>query len=157
MPVAGNADGAIAGDSATIVTGTGARTDPAGRGAGAAGRGSAGLGATVAASATLREASGGAADGRRSTLAVTTTSDGKRLALTVRDNGPGLPPRARENLFQPFAGSARAGGTGLGLAIAREVARTHGGDIRLVETSGRGTSFVLELPAAEAVSQSSGG
>jgi signal transduction histidine kinase len=88
---------------------------------------------------------------------ITTTSDGKRLALTVRDNGPGLPPRARENLFQPFAGSARAGGTGLGLAIAREVARTHGGDIRLVETSGRGTSFVLELPTAEAVTQSSGG
>jgi signal transduction histidine kinase len=90
-------------------------------------------------------------------ITIAATSNGQRLALTVSDNGPGLPPRARENLFQPFAGSARVGGTGLGLAIAREVARTHGGDVRLVETSGRGTSFVLELPAAEAVSQSSGG
>jgi signal transduction histidine kinase len=84
-------------------------------------------------------------------------SEGEKLALTVRDNGPGLAPRARENLFQPFAGSARAGGTGLGLAIAREVARTHGGDIRLVETSGSGTSFVMELPAAVSVSEISGG
>ena len=84
-------------------------------------------------------------------------SEGRKLALTVRDNGPGLAPRARENLFQPFAGSARAGGTGLGLAIAREVARTHGGDIRLVETSGSGTSFVMELPAAVTVSEISGG
>ncbi|HYH37267.1 MAG TPA: HAMP domain-containing sensor histidine kinase [Azospirillum sp.] len=69
-----------------------------------------------------------------------------RLVLTVADNGPGLPPRARENLFQPFAGSARAGGTGLGLAIAREIARAHGGDLRLVESTGSGTVFALELP-----------
>ncbi|UEM20045.1 HAMP domain-containing histidine kinase [Skermanella mucosa] len=74
--------------------------------------------------------------------------DGGRLALTVSDNGPGLAPRARENLFQPFAGSARAGGTGLGLAIAREVARAHGGDIRLAGSDSRGTCFVLELPLA---------
>ncbi len=73
------------------------------------------------------------------------TADG-RLVLTVTDNGPGLPPRARENLFQPFAGSARAGGTGLGLAIAREIARAHGGDLRLVESTGSGTVFTLELP-----------
>ena len=84
-------------------------------------------------------------------------TENDRLALTVRDNGPGLAPRARENLFQPFAGSARAGGTELGLAIAREVARTHGGDIRLVETSGSGTSFVMELPTAVPVSEISGG
>ncbi|PWC35102.1 HAMP domain-containing sensor histidine kinase [Azospirillum sp. TSO22-1] len=72
-------------------------------------------------------------------------TDGK-LVLTVADNGPGLPPRARENLFQPFAVSARAGGTGLGLAIAREIARAHGGDLRLVESTGSGTVFALELP-----------
>jgi signal transduction histidine kinase len=72
-------------------------------------------------------------------------SDG-RVVLTVADNGPGLAPRARENLFQPFAGSARAGGTGLGLAIAREIARAHGGDLRLVESTGSGTVFALDLP-----------
>ncbi|WDR02215.1 HAMP domain-containing sensor histidine kinase [Devosia algicola] len=47
-------------------------------------------------------------------------SDKSGLFLTISDNGPGLPPRARDNLFVAFEGSARSGGTGLGLAIARE-------------------------------------
>lgn len=68
------------------------------------------------------------------------------LTLTIADNGPGLAPRARENLFQPFAGSARAGGIGLGLAIAREVLRAHGGDLRLVESGAEGTAFALDIP-----------
>lgn len=73
-----------------------------------------------------------------------------RLTLTVADNGPGLPPRARENLFQPFAGSARAGGVGLGLAIARELLRAHGGDLRLVESNAAGTAFALDIPQCNA-------
>jgi len=80
--------------------------------------------------------------------AVTVTAERRdgTLALLVADNGPGLPPRAREYLFQPFAGSARAGGIGLGLAIAREVLRAHGGELRLVESTATGTTFALELP-----------
>ncbi|MBK3775468.1 sensor histidine kinase [Azospirillum aestuarii] len=73
--------------------------------------------------------------------------EGGGLVLLVADDGPGLPPRARDNLFQPFAGSARAGGVGLGLAIAREVLRAHGGDLRLAESTAAGTVFALELPA----------
>ncbi|HZT50617.1 MAG TPA: HAMP domain-containing sensor histidine kinase [Stellaceae bacterium] len=69
------------------------------------------------------------------------------LAIELADDGPGLPPKARENLFRPFAGSARPGGTGLGLAVAREVLRAHGGDIALAESTGAGTVFVLKLPA----------
>ncbi|PWC34159.1 HAMP domain-containing sensor histidine kinase [Azospirillum sp. TSO35-2] len=75
-----------------------------------------------------------------------TASAGGPLTLTIADNGPGLAPRARENLFQPFAGSARAGGVGLGLAIAREVLRAHGGELRLVGSAGSGTVFALDLP-----------
>jgi signal transduction histidine kinase len=71
--------------------------------------------------------------------------DGK-VEIEVADDGPGLPPKAVENLFRPFRGSARAGGTGLGLAIARELARVQGGDLRLAESSGRGTRFAIELP-----------
>src|SRR5207253_6899173 len=52
----------------------------------------------------------------------------RQIAVTIADDGPGLPPKARDNLFQPFTGSARLGGTGLGLAIARELTRPHGGD-----------------------------
>jgi len=80
--------------------------------------------------------------------AVTVTAErrGETVIVTVADNGPGLPPRARENLFQPFAGSARAGGVGLGLAIAREVVRAHGGDLRLIESTAEGTRFALEIP-----------
>jgi len=70
-----------------------------------------------------------------------------RVRIDVADDGPGLPPRARENLFQPFAGTARAGGHGLGLAIAREVMRAHGGDIALLGSDADGTVFRLTLPA----------
>src|SRR5712692_2333527 len=53
------------------------------------------------------------------------------ISLDIADDGHGLPPRARENLFRPFFGSARPGGTGLGLAIARELMRAQGGDLLL--------------------------
>jgi len=69
-----------------------------------------------------------------------------RIIITIADDGPGLPPKARENLFRPFAGSARLGGMGLGLAIAREIMRAHGGDIALDHTGAHGTQFRLTLP-----------
>ncbi len=69
-----------------------------------------------------------------------------RVVIEFRDDGPGLSPRARERLFEPFAGSSRAGGTGLGLAIARELMRAHGGDIRLERSTSEGTCFRLDLP-----------
>ncbi len=69
------------------------------------------------------------------------------VTIDIADDGHGLPPRARENLFRPFFGSARPGGTGLGLAIARELMRAQGGDLVLVETTGSGTVFRLTLPA----------
>lgn len=66
--------------------------------------------------------------------------------VEVRDDGPGLPPKARANLFRPFAGSARPGGTGLGLAVAREIVRAHGGEIALEHSTAEGTLFRLVLP-----------
>jgi signal transduction histidine kinase len=87
----------------------------------------------------------------RVTAALRGTSD---LAVDVADDGPGIPAKAQDKLFQPFAGTARAGGTGLGLAIARELVRAHGGELTLAQTSADGTSFRIDLPAA-AVSRSS--
>src|SRR5438552_8533711 len=72
------------------------------------------------------------------------------ICLDIADDRHGLPPRARENLFRPFFGSARPGGSGLGLAIARELMRGQGGDIGLVATTGAGTTFRLTLPAPDA-------
>jgi len=71
------------------------------------------------------------------------------MVVHVTDDGPGLPPKARANLFQPFSGSARAGGTGLGLAIAHEILRAHGGDLWLARSDKSGTHFCLRLPAAK--------
>jgi len=73
--------------------------------------------------------------------------DGHSL-IFLADNGPGVSERARERLFQPFAGSTRPGGAGLGLAIARELAQGHGGDLSLAQTGPEGSVFELRLPGA---------
>ncbi len=79
-------------------------------------------------------------------IAISFTQQNGDFAVSVTDNGPGLPPRAKQNLFVAFEGSARAGGTGLGLAIARELTEAHGGQLRYVETP-KGTRFDVQLPA----------
>ncbi|MBO9448371.1 HAMP domain-containing histidine kinase [Ruegeria sp. R14_0] len=66
--------------------------------------------------------------------------------IEISDNGPGLPPKARENLFTPFQGGVRKGGSGLGLAISQELVRGHGGDLVLAETGPEGTTFEIRLP-----------
>ena len=73
-------------------------------------------------------------------------ADGPNDVITLSDDGPGLPERARAHIFQPFAGAAREGGTGLGLAIARELAQGHGGELALVSTGPEGTTFEVRLP-----------
>lgn len=71
--------------------------------------------------------------------------EGRKVVIDVSDDGPGIPAKARANLFKAFQGSTRKGGTGLGLAIALELASVHGGSLTLADTN-RGAKFVLELP-----------
>lgn len=71
---------------------------------------------------------------------------GDHVHIDMSDTGPGLPPRAREHLFEAFSGSGRADGTGLGLAIAAELARIHGGHIELVRSDASGTIFRICIP-----------
>lgn len=79
-------------------------------------------------------------------LTISGERTGSVSGIVVEDTGPGLPQRARDNLFAAFRGSARSGGTGLGLAIASELVRAHGGDIELVESRGGRTRFRITIP-----------
>jgi len=73
------------------------------------------------------------------------------VTVAVSDDGPGLPPKAQEHLFQPFAGSSRVGGTGLGLPIVQDIMRAHGGDIELLASGPQGTGFLLVFPRERTV------
>jgi signal transduction histidine kinase len=71
--------------------------------------------------------------------------DDSTVVILIKDNGPGIPERAKANLFTPFQGSAQKGGTGLGLPIAAELVQLHGGTIILDEGQGR-TCFKITIP-----------
>jgi len=85
---------------------------------------------------------------------------GGRLRLSVRvenggaeirvsDTGVGIAPQEHERVFRPFF-STKPRGTGLGLPIARRIVREHGGDLSFESAVGRGTTFVVRLPDADA-------
>lgn len=70
----------------------------------------------------------------------------KGWCIEISDTGPGLPKKARDNLFKPFSSAQKAGGTGLGLAICLEIVRGHGGKLELKKSDTDGTTFTLFLP-----------
>jgi signal transduction histidine kinase len=75
----------------------------------------------------------------------------KRLALSVRDTGTGIPDHELNRIFEPFVQVGRSltqahEGTGLGLAISRDLARGMGGDITVTSHLGEGSTFTLLLP-----------
>jgi len=81
-------------------------------------------------------------------LSVHARPNGAGVEITVADNGPGIPSRVRERLFQPFSASGSRDGAGLGLAIARELAEAMGAELSLVRSDAMGTQFRLRLPEA---------
>lgn len=83
------------------------------------------------------------------------SEDDAAWQIWISDNGPGLPPKAQEYLFQPFQGGVRKGGAGLGLVIAAELIRGHGGRLELQQTDASGTRFLIWLPKADATGPSS--
>ncbi|SFP80802.1 sensor histidine kinase [Tranquillimonas alkanivorans] len=87
-----------------------------------------------------------AASGEPGEISVRATEDEAAWSITVADTGPGLPPKAREHLFQPFQGRASKGGSGLGLVIASDLVRGHGGRLELESTGPDGTRFLITLP-----------
>lgn len=88
---------------------------------------------------------GGVSQGDEPTVCVSAFREGATVTIEVSDNGPGVPQRAREHLFEAFQSTARPGGTGLGLAISAELARMHGGSITLLEDA-PGAIFQVVIP-----------
>ena len=84
-------------------------------------------------------------------IAITGHRDHRWLTVTIDDDGPGIPAHLREDVFKPFlrlddARNQDEGGTGLGLAIARDIARSHGGDITLGESPLGGLRATVRVP-----------
>lgn len=86
------------------------------------------------------------------TIAISANHETRWLTVNVDDDGPGIPEGMREEVFKPFvrldeARNQDEGGSGLGLAIARDIARSHGGDISLSESPLGGLRATVRLPA----------
>ena len=73
-----------------------------------------------------------------------------RVAVEIRDTGPGLAPEVSAQLFQPFV-TTKASGMGMGLSICRSIINSHGGSIRAEALAEGGTRFVFDLPVADEV------
>ncbi|HEY0352516.1 MAG TPA: ATP-binding protein, partial [Enterovirga sp.] len=86
------------------------------------------------------------------TIAISANHELRWLVINVDDDGPGIPPEARAEVFKPFvrldeARNQDEGGSGLGLAIARDIARAHGGDVVLGDSPLGGLRATVRLPA----------
>jgi two-component system sensor histidine kinase HupT/HoxJ len=76
-------------------------------------------------------------------------ADPPTVRVTVRDNGPGIPPEHLLRIFDPFFTTKPVGkGTGLGLSISYGIVEQHGGSLTARNAEGGGAEFVLELPRA---------
>jgi two-component system, OmpR family, osmolarity sensor histidine kinase EnvZ len=84
-------------------------------------------------------------------IAITGHRDHRYMTITVDDDGPGIPANLREDVFKPFlrlddARNQDEVGSGLGLAIARDIARSHGGDIMLGDSPMGGLRASVRVP-----------
>jgi two-component system osmolarity sensor histidine kinase EnvZ len=86
-----------------------------------------------------------------SRIAITASRDERWLIVNVDDDGPGIPTDKRDDVFKPFvrldeARNVDEGGSGLGLAIARDIARSHGGDVTLSDSILGGVRATVRVP-----------
>ena len=85
------------------------------------------------------------------TVRIMITDEKNRVVIRVTDTGCGIPEKYRESIFQPFfrvdkSRSRENGGVGLGLSLVWEIVALHGGEIRVEESSERGTTIAVKLP-----------
>ncbi|RMG02500.1 MAG: histidine kinase, partial [Nitrospirae bacterium] len=76
--------------------------------------------------------------------------EGRRVFITVKDNGIGIPRENLKRIFEPFFTTKEPGeGTGLGLSVSYGIVKEHGGEIVVDSTEGEGSTFTVYLPADE--------
>jgi signal transduction histidine kinase len=83
---------------------------------------------------------------------VSWAKQGDRVALRVRDRGPGIPVDEQTRIFERFvrgsaAAAANVRGTGIGLAMVQQVVTSHGGEVTLESAPGAGSVFTMWFPA----------
>jgi two-component system phosphate regulon sensor histidine kinase PhoR len=89
------------------------------------------------------------------------TDDKSNIVISVKDDGPGIPPEARERIFERFyridkARSREQGGTGLGLSIVKHIVQSHGGKVWVESRFGSGSTFLFTIPQDKKQIASSG-
>ena len=73
--------------------------------------------------------------------------DGGKVEIMVRDNGPGIPQKILDKIFQPFFTTKPTGqGTGLGLSLSYDIVKAHGGELKVKTSEGEGSEFIIQLP-----------
>jgi len=81
------------------------------------------------------------------TVWVSTKKVGHRVLISVKDNGPGVPQKVLDKIFQPFFTTKPTGqGTGLGLSLSYDIIKAHGGELKVETKDGEGAEFIIELP-----------
>jgi signal transduction histidine kinase len=90
---------------------------------------------------------------REGAIEIQAAREGSNVCISVRDTGPGIAAEDHQRIFEPFvqlSGAESEIGAGLGLAIAQQLAQRMGGGMSLESALGKGSTFFLRLPAAEA-------
>ncbi|MDX2047578.1 MAG: ATP-binding protein [Chitinophagaceae bacterium] len=83
-----------------------------------------------------------------STKKVGDKPDSYRVLISVRDNGPGIPKKILDKIFQPFFTTKPTGqGTGLGLSLSYDIVKAHGGELKVETKEGEGSEFIIQLPS----------
>ena len=73
-------------------------------------------------------------------------TENNEVAVSVTDNGPGIPAKDAKHIFEPFYSTKGAGGLGVGLSISRAIIEGHGGLLSLTPNRGGGCIFRFTLP-----------
>jgi signal transduction histidine kinase len=81
------------------------------------------------------------------TVWLSTKKMDNKVLISVRDNGPGIPQKILDKIFQPFFTTKPTGqGTGLGLSLSYDIVKAHGGELKVETKEGEGSEFIIQLP-----------